>query len=162
MTCSERERDLALYASGDLQDAALERHVESCAQCCDYLDEMRLLLAGIAADAGPAAPAIATHVMRVIRRRRYGWAAFAGMAVAASVIVAALVSTVIQPIPAISTALHLPAVSAPATFSREPLRAAPKPHRARHRRPALVTPAEPVVVKLITDDPNVVIYWITD
>jgi hypothetical protein len=41
-------------------------------------------------------------------------------------------------------------------------RHAPAPVRAAAETPALAPAGEPIVVKLLTNDPNVVIYWITD
>jgi predicted anti-sigma-YlaC factor YlaD len=159
MTCTERERDLALCVGGDLQDAALERHVQSCPRCREYVASMRALLADMAADAAPAAPEISTAVMRRIRMRRYGWAALGATAAAVSLIVATFVNTVMQPVATIAMEPRAPAA---VLVTHDAVRTAPKVHRARHHRPKPVARTEPVVVKLITADPNVVIYWITD
>jgi hypothetical protein len=159
MTCSDRERDLALYAGGDSEDGTLARHVETCPRCREYVDSMRTLLAGMTPDTVPAAPPIAAAVMRTIRRRRYSLAALAVTAAAATVLIAAGVSMLMRPVAIIAIA---PPAPAGAIVTAEPLRSTPKTHSVKHHRAKTATPAEPVVVKLVTDDPNVVIYWITD
>jgi hypothetical protein len=157
MTCSERERDLALYASGDLFEPELEQHVAGCATCSKYVEDMRALLGELAGDAAPATPVIASVVLGRIRRRRYGWAAFAATAAAASVLIAVMVSMLSRPVETISVTLRAPAapvVTLPVARGKaQPLRRPGKP---------AAPPAEPIVVKLVTDDPDVVIYWITD
>ncbi|HET8547375.1 MAG TPA: hypothetical protein VFL57_05205 [Bryobacteraceae bacterium] len=161
MTCSERERDLALYAGGDLRAPQLEQHLEQCARCREYLAAMSAVLADLGHEAIPATPPIVTAVVRRIRVRRYGWAALTAMTAAASVAVAVLASALVRPVPTISFAARTPAAPQPVVATREPVVAVPKPLRVRHRR-TVGRPAEPIVVKLVTDDPNVVIYWITD
>lgn len=161
MTCAERERELALYAGGDLCDAAgLERHLDECARCRRYVDGLRALLAELAAGAAPSTPPIAVTVMRRIRARRYGWAAFGATAAAAAVLIAVQIAALSRPVPAISLALRPPAAPVVTAARHAAPAAAVKPRLARRTVPA--RPSEPVVVKLVTDDPNVVIYWLTD
>jgi predicted anti-sigma-YlaC factor YlaD len=156
MTCTERERDLALLAGGELRDAELEQHVAECSHCREYLAGMSVLLADLASDAVPATPPIAAAVMRRIRIRRYRLTGL-GAAAAAGLLVAMLLSALMRPVATLSVrAPAAPAVSA------QPVVAESKPAPARHRRSPAPKPAESVVVKLATDDPNVVIYWITD
>jgi hypothetical protein len=160
MTCSERERDLALYAGGDLRDSELDQHVAQCATCREFVESLRGLLADVSADQPPVTPPIASAVVARLRRRRYGWAALAATAAAASVLIAAMISMLARPLPTISVTLNAPAVAVvpvPRAAERE---VQPVRRTVRPRKPA--PPAEPVVVQLVTDDPNVVIYWITD
>jgi predicted anti-sigma-YlaC factor YlaD len=161
MTCAERERELALYAGGELSNGDLEGHLDRCARCREYVDGMRSLLGDLSLGDPPALPPIATAVMRRIRRRRYGWAALAASAAAASVLIAAIVGMVSRPVATMSYALPMPAPPAVTVVQR----AVPEAKRRLVRqvaRPKPVPPAESVVVKLVTDDPNVIIYWITD
>jgi hypothetical protein len=93
------------------------------------------------------------------RRWRLGWVY--AMAVAAMVLLMAVwprsskrVAVTVPPAPVVAVA-QVPRA--------EPLLPAVR-HRHRPRKVVVKAekPAEPLVVKLLTDDPNVIIYWITD
>jgi hypothetical protein len=120
---------------------------------------MRALLSEMASDRAPTVPPIAAAVMRRIRRERYGWAALTATAAAVAVIAVSAGSVLMRPLPAPVFTRHAPAAP-DLRHAAGPVRATP--HLVRHRRTVPAKPAEPVVVKLITDDPNVIIYWITD
>jgi hypothetical protein len=161
MTCTERERDLALYAGGELETAELEQHLAHCARCREYLQAMSALLTDLGNTTDPATPPVAAVVMQRIRTRRRGWAAFGATVAAACVIAAVLVSWLLRPLPTLSFALRSPAAPI-IVVGPERVPPKPMPLRTRHRRSAPHTPAEPIVIKLVTDDPNVIIYWIAD
>jgi hypothetical protein len=94
------------------------------------------------------------------RRRRIWWPLWVGASLVATgvVIWVALVGQVVRlpragqgPVPPIAATTRTPEVA--------PVAPKPKPGRVhRARKP----PTEPLLVKLITDDPDVVIYWIAD
>ena len=172
MNCNAWEERIALYAGGDLAPAeapAVERHVAECAGC-------QLLLSGLRESMGllreaHADPVEEAHLAavraRVLselerganRRWRLGWVY--AMAVAAMVLLMAVwprsskrVAVTVPPAPVVAVA-QVPRA--------EPLLPAVR-HRHRPRKVVVKAekPAEPLVVKLLADDPNVIIYWITD
>ena len=177
MNCVDWEERIALYAGGDLAPAeapAVEGHVAECAGC-------QLLLSGLRESMGllreaHADPVEEAHLAavraRVLselerganRRWRLGWVY--AMAVAAMVLLMAVwprsskrVAVTVPPAPVVAVA-QVPRA--------EPL--LPDPQRygvvefdEKFKAVSVAEkPAEPLVVKLLTDDPNVIIYWITD
>jgi anti-sigma factor RsiW len=168
MNCVEWEERIALYAGGDLVPAeaqAVERHVSECAGCQVLLNGLRESLA-LVRDAH-VEPMEAAHFAAVRARvlaelesapaRRWRFAWIGAMAAAAAVLLMAL-----WPRSELRLAMPMPQVQAAPAVART----VPTPHRkvvAKPRPPQPVEEAaEPMVVKLLTDDPNVVIYWITD
>ena len=173
MNCVVWEERVALYAGGDLPAAeavAVEQHVADCAECQGLMSGLRqslqLLREGHAEPIEqPHFAAVRARVISQLESEsrpwwRYGWA-FALTAAAMALFLW------FRPQPIEQLALTpLPAPSAPAVAKVPP---APIPvRRPGIKRPVHTvaakpeTPAEPVKVKLLTDDPNVIIYWITD
>ena len=180
MNCKDWEERVALHAGGDLAaadaaDAAgVERHLAECAGC-------RMLWSGIkqslellqGAHAEAEAPGIYTAVRgRVLAKLeagrmpwwRRGWVV--GLAAAVAVMVVALAS---WPVPKVE--ILLPRViavipPAPAAQALQAVRRQARglPYRRRVVSPeqAGKTPRQPLMVRLVTDDPNVIIYWIAD
>jgi hypothetical protein len=132
MNCQECERKLGMG-----EDAA--EHLASCSECRGLAEELRL-------------NAVALREMRVRPRVRWEWA----LAAAAAVVMAIATWKVTrvdkiptQPMPvAVAAAKPLEALHGPA----------PRKRAKRHLVPA----AEPLRVKMLTSDPDVVIYWIVD
>lgn len=163
MNCGDWEERIALYAGGDLAGAearAVERHVAECAGCQLLLSGLRESL-GVLREAH-GEPLEAAHFAAVRARvlgelecgraGRWRQAWVCAMAAAAAVLLIAVWPRMAVPMP--------PAPAAPAVARFEP---AARTVRPRPRKVAVQEeePAEPMVVKLLTNDPNVVIYWIT-
>ncbi|HUB80179.1 MAG TPA: zf-HC2 domain-containing protein [Bryobacteraceae bacterium] len=165
MNCVEWEERIALYAGGDLARAEaqpVERHVAKCAGCQVLLSGLRESLALVREAHGE--PIEAAHFAAVrarvlaglerapARRWRYAWAG----ALAAAVLLVGL-----WPRPELHMAVPIPKAPAAPAIART----VPPPHPralAKPRPPEPVQQASaPMVVKLLTDDPDVVIYWIT-
>lgn len=172
MSCGDWEERIALYAGGDLAPAdaqALEGHLAECAGC-------QLLLSGLRENLGwlkdaHGEPLEAAHFeavrARVLARLeprgrerwRYAW--LYAMAVAMVLLIA------VWPRP--RQTLVLPMPPAPAAAVAQVVRSPVAPaiqaiHRKRARR-AVGKPEEkagPLLVELVTDDPDIVIYWIAD
>jgi hypothetical protein len=177
MNCREWEERLALYAGGDLQPpqkAEVERHVQDCAGCQLFLsgltDGLQVLQDAHAEELAPAHfAAVRAWVLAELGGERRPWWAkrrVYGLAVAALVLV-----LVFWRWPAAWKAPQpeVAMVPAPAVLPvppPEPVRTVQVRRHARRRPPAhpkpVPEPAQPLVVKLVTDDPDVVIYWITE
>ena len=167
MNCIDWEERIALYAGGDLAPAeaeAVKLHVAECGGCQLLLSGLRQSLEtvreahGELPDAAHFA-AVRARVLAELERgpnRRWRWMWAPAMAAAAMALLMAL-----WPRPPQSLVLPLP--PAPAAAPPEIAKAVPVRHAPRPRKLAakLREPSEPLVVKLLTDDPDVVIYWIT-
>ena len=176
MNCPEWEERIALYSEGDLppnEMAEAEQHLAHCASCREFAEGLAQTLAiARAAHAEPIPPAAFTalraRILEQIAReprpsRRLAWIlpllAAAAVAVVlllprprgAGDLVAGGSHQYTTPTPAPLFEPVAPATAQPIAPKRQP--------RAR-RRPKPRPPAEPLIVKLVTDDPNVVIYWI--
>ena len=188
MNCSKWEERIALYAGGDLPTAeapALERHVAECAGCQLLLsglrESLRLLQAAHCEPVEEAhfAAVRARGFSEIERGRRPWWRQVWVYALVVATVVLVLVAVrpgkpkrmaVLTPAPVFTAAPPPNPVSstAPTLAQVVPQSAAPRHHRPRPKATEeTVTvkagkPAEPLVVKLLTDDPSVVIYWITD
>ena len=104
---------------------------------------------------------------RLHRKRRVWWPVWAGVGAAAGILAVMLFVARTQQ-PAIPNAVgRIAAVQAPTAGPLPDGRGSIPSHerkRVQRQRPVPPSPepAEPLLVKLITDDPNVVIYWIAD
>jgi len=173
MNCPEWEEAIALYAGGDLEESralAVERHLAGCAGCRIFSSGMLECLEGIRAGHRQAIAeahfaAVRARVLSKLRpapwwRRR--WLRLAGAAVfAGCVIRLAMVERAIRgPVPPPRVALARPVAPLPVMSLRAHGIA---PRRAVHPvRPKAALAQEPLTVRIVTDDPNVVIYWITN
>ena len=150
MNCVEWETRVALHAGGDLTGAEaleVERHLGECPGCQAFWSELRTTLADLRtahADVPAAAhfTAVRSRVMAELHRGQRPWRRLAW------------ISRLLASIPP----------------EREPVPVAPVVrHAARHvAHPAVrhavehTPPRAPLAIKLQTDDPNIVIYWIAD
>jgi anti-sigma factor RsiW len=176
MNCKDWEERIALSAGGDLDpalEAEVRQHLAECAGCrglAGSIEDSLTLLRSAHEEpiaAGHYAAVRARVLDRVARERRpwrrWVWAAglAAGLAVAGvflamrsaekpKVFVAAVRPRVAQEVPV--RPVEPVAATVPARRPRPRRTVAPRPPQ----------PVEPLVVKLITNDPNVVIYWIAD
>ena len=168
MKCADWERLIA----GEVESAELEEHLIGCVACRAFAREMeenRAALAVLSAD--PAAcDAVRARVLaeiRLQRRRRAWWIWPAAVAACAALVVALMVAR----------RFGSPAPPRPVEFAKAPKlmewTAKPSPSLVRRAarvrpRPAPVVPQpvvaqkEPLVVKMLTNDPDVIIVWLID
>jgi hypothetical protein len=152
MTCQECELALA----GEDRVSSLEEHLASCAACREFALELGAnseAMLAFAAEAMPAAPRIKP------RRQQVGWwAAVAAMLVLGFVSSWAILrptrepARVSPPVPLLATVeTQVP------SLERPPVRLPVKRHVARQSPQR----SEPKIlqIKMLTDDPDVVIYW---
>jgi anti-sigma factor RsiW len=184
MTCRDWEERIALHAGGDLsapEAAELEAHLAACEGCRGaagmYGSGLELLREAHRQPIGEAHyAALRARVLAELQReRRPAWRRIwvGGLVAAAAAAVVLLLwprpvhtpeRIIVAAIPPAAVQTVAPAPSAPARM-RHPRRLV---RRATVAPPAAVVPepekrpSEPLVVKLLTDDPNVVIYWIAD
>lgn len=166
MTCREYEPLLALYVEGDLDDHEVDRHLTECVGCRALLEDLRssqTLLKELSAEAVDTAllNAVRAGVLAKTRPRRvWPWVA----ACAAAMV--ALVLTLIParaPIPGHAPVLPKSEVVRETGLVQTAPAPASKPVFARRKRPGRQAhKAEPLVVKMLTDDPNIVIIWLVD
>lgn len=172
MNCPDWEPRIALHAQGDLraeEAAETARHLASCAPCREFADGVRQSLAMLRAAHDQPIPeahlaAVRARVLQHVeqpRRPSFRWAWIGGLAAAAVLVVLAVHS---RRVPPPQVTLALPPVPQTPVVLPAPV-ARPSPHKrsapsylSRKPRP----PQKPLMVKLITDDPNVVIYWIAN
>jgi hypothetical protein len=171
MSCSDWEERIALYAGGDLSSAEVERHLRECAGCQLLLSGIRENLGllreahGEAIDAAHYAAVRARVLSELQCGRSRGWrhAWVYAMVIAAVLLVAVLKNR--------GQTGRFPVSAGPVESENVPsvpglmpglMPAAPARRRKVRREPIVQVVAEPIVVKLITDDPDVIIYWITD
>ena len=176
MNCRDWEERIALHAGGDLpsaEAAEVERHLRECAGCQVLASGLKQSLALLkeAHDEPLAAAhfsAVRARVMAELEQKRrplWAWAWSFGLAAAA---VALLVTLALRPGRTPERRAPVVAVNHPPVVVAHEPAVPPPPHRRVVRRvvrPPIVpdTPdPEPLIVKLQTDDPNVVIYWIAD
>ena len=189
MNCLDWEERIALHAGGDLRGAeadAVERHIADCAGCQVFWSGLRETLAGLReSHAEEIAPthfaAVRARVMGEIDRERKVWRRLAwvsGVGIAAALIVGLALKPGPLPAPPARVAVAIPpaapirpAPEGPAPTRPTPLRSAPQRAATVRERLARATgttapsrsrlvAGEPVLVKLQTADPNIVIYWI--
>jgi len=164
MTCARWEQRLALWVEGDLparEATGVERHLEACAGCREAraaLEQSQSALKELAAEPLDvmALAEVRERVMAAVPeqqpRRAVAWWPLAIPALAA-----ALAAAILWPrdVPAPPSA---PAAAIP------PAPAAPKIVWTKPEPPLRHTAAAvgPLLMRIETDDPNVVIYWIVD
>lgn len=180
MSCSKFETEIALYAGGDLpagRIARIESHLAECADCRALAEELRAeqaLLLELRDE--PLDEAMVAQVrQRVLaevgaatrRPSRLYWK----LALAAALILAAVLawprhhsgaSSQGYPVgPAASHAAQAEAGRGPAAAHGAAPLVRKTRHRLRRRVPA-DQPGPPLLVQFVTDDPNIVIYWLVD
>jgi anti-sigma factor RsiW len=176
MTCRDWEERIALHAGGDLPaaDAAeLETHLAACEDCrgvaAAYGAGIELLREAHREPLGEAHyAAVRARVLSELQRdRRPVWRRIwvGGLVAVAAAAVLLLWPRPVHTPERIEMAAMRPA--APHTDEPRPVAPARAVHPRRAVARAVVSepekrPAEPLVVKLLTDDPNVIIYWIAD
>jgi hypothetical protein len=184
MNCRECQERITL----DAVSAEIERHLETCAGCREFRAGLYEVLA-LLAETHQQAPgesqlaAVRERVRRRISAGRRRWVPVWAGGLAAAIVLLALwvgqrherplVSVTrsepqvpSEPRPSGSGPLPKPATPIPKRARKPPVTPPPAEPRVRSEPrplgsgPLQTPPAEPLTVKLITDDPNVVIYWI--
>src|SRR5260370_3002050 len=165
MNCSDWEQEIASEAAS----ADLEAHLKECDRCREFAREIEQNRAALLSfEIHPAAlHAVRRRVLHQIeaKKRRTTWWAWSAVATAAcaAILFVSYVRSWKNPAP--------PKVAPIVAQAAPPANPAPRAHRpARHKfGPALaahaVRPAqktEPLVIKMLTNDPNVIIIWLVD
>ncbi len=170
--CSEWEQEIA----SELESAGLEEHLRECEHCREFAQELEKNSAALREL--PVEPAAFNAVRRSVigeieaKRRRALWWTWSAVAATACTVVLCLLYLVPRlqspaaPKPVEAKKTPPPSVE----WTSQPVRQAAVHHRVRHkssgRNLAQASPAqktEPLaVVKMLTNDPNVIIIWLVD
>jgi predicted anti-sigma-YlaC factor YlaD len=170
MNCSNWEQEIA----GESESVALEEHLRACGQCREFADELeRNRTALRAVEIHPAAfDAVRLRVLDELRSKKQRRTWWAWSAVAAAACVAVLCASIVlqnwknpaPPKPLVAAKDPLVMLS-----SIAPVQPVARAHQRVHHKfgPATASagPAhnpEPLVVKMLTNDPNVIIIWLVD
>jgi len=167
MSCRRFEKYVALWVEGDLpprQAGRLEAHLPGCPDCRQLVEGLRASQAALkelhveAAEEDLAA--VRRRVLAQIRserpqRRRWAWAYALGGSVAVTVVLWVLLPRPSIPPPPPPRVMN----PAPVEVARP---ATPAPVRPRPSRAQPPAAPEPLLVKLYTDDPDVIIYWLIE
>jgi len=145
MNCADWEERIALYSSGDLALVEVEGHLANCPGCRLFLEEL---------EANGTALAMLREqplIRREKRARAVRWLPYAA-AIALVLGAGALWKPeTVGPPPPVRTAVEAPRLA--------PM---PRPVIRTVRRVKRPEKHEPIVVKMLTSDPDVIIYWVTD
>jgi hypothetical protein len=141
MTC----QDCELALGDDQMTATIAAHLRTCLACRELSEDLRAnakAFQSMSAVGQPVLPAV--------------WARVAALTLAAAAAAAILfvMPTHEEKLPPVHYAL------APMKFEIPAMRLPAPPQRAVASKPAPAT--QPLMVKILTDDPNVVIYWQID
>jgi len=168
MSCTRWESDVALYVGGDLPEHDAERveqHLADCAECRTLAEELCTELGALAELRDePLEDAMVAQVRRGVMSRIEGrrpWRLYWGLALAAAVLVAVVLmwpQTLQKQVAPV--AARVPEAPTSRAGWEPAAGRGPAPRKHRKRR---VAPAEPtLLVQFVTDDPNIVIYWLVD
>lgn len=174
MNCSEWEREIA----GESASAGLEEHLAGCARCREFareLDANRVALRELTVH--PAAfDAVRRRVLDEIqaKKRRAIWWAWPAVAAAACMAIFCLVYFMPSTHGPVATKLvQIPVKSAPRVAQAAPVTKVVRHPGVHHWRPGVARSAdaarknacatcEPLTVKMLTSDPDVIIIWLVD
>ena len=185
MNCADFRKLIALEVEGDLtrQEAArVAAHLETCRACREFrkkLQASQAMLKAIAqvAPEGATLDAVRREILNRLPAERAPrafpiWQLAVGVGVTAILILAMVIHRHPAPAPlAVSesksgsaSTLESARTSPPPAPLQKPVRSkgAAKFHAVSRRGGASRERAEPLTVKLITDNPNIVIYWQVD
>ena len=171
MNCAEWEERIALHAGGELTDGSVERHLAECPGCQVFASGMRQTVAALRADEREIGEAhyaaVRARVMAEVGRARRRWIwVWAAAAVCTAVVAGVGIERRmrVEELPMVARAAPVaPPVVARVRAPESPAVRAVKRAAMRHeeRQKNLAAPEE-VLVKIETDDPDVVLYWITE
>ena len=178
MNCTEYEEQIGLYVEGDLtvpETAELEQHLASCHGCSEFAAELRESQSALKQLSLPApGPEFRRGVIDELRGRRDRWRWLA--AAAALILMMSAGWRVLndeRSSPQVASAPAAVTAKTPVGQAGGPpllRQAANRPKRAVRKPPPklkreevlLARSIEPVVVKMLTGDPDVVIFWLMD
>jgi anti-sigma factor RsiW len=180
MSCEKFEQLIALYVEGDLPETeahVVARHLDECASCREFaagIEETQAALKDLRLEhvGGAVFAEVREQVLREIPAIGSArlWPKFAIAAALAAALMAGLLWRVLAPAQPVQLQAAAPLVPAAPPAVEVAARRTPVHHRGgarsarvAHRvKPAPVFKSEPLVVKMLTDDPHVVIYWLVD
>ena len=170
MNCSDWQQEI----TAESESVALEEHLRTCGHCRDFADEVERNRAALqSVEIHPAAfDAVRLRVLKEItaKKQRGAWWAWSAVAVAACFVIlcAALVfqswKNPAPPKPLIATK-NPPKIERPPAPGPPVMRAHHRVHHHFGPVTASAGPAhnpEPLVVKMLTNDPDVIIIWLVD
>jgi hypothetical protein len=156
MTCQECE---LLLADGGAE-ASADDHLRGCAECRAFQDDLRANALALSSLRDDELLRVKTSKRRPILPRPVPWIAAAAAAVLLALSARHQEGTHLQPRQA--TAPGIRPVTVTAKLAPEPAHKLPvrrhKPKPARRE----VQPEQPLLVKMLTPDPDVVVYWLVD
>jgi hypothetical protein len=162
VTCQEYEPLIALYVEGDVNEPGIEQHLAQCSGCRELLEDLQASQSALkelgSVDAAFLSAVRSGALAKMERRRLPVWPLAWAFAIALLLILA-----IPRTPPATGRAAADPAVIQAPVPVPTVAHASPKPRKSRARlRTRKSAPAEPLVVKMLTDDPNIVIIWLVD
>jgi anti-sigma factor RsiW len=170
VNCSKFETDIALYAGGDLpagQIARIEAHLAECADCRALAEELRALVIGLRDEPLEDAMVAQIHQRVMAEVGGAGFSLRGALAPLLALAAALVLATVLlwpghspRHAPVARIARVEPSLIAPSP----PVNVVPVRHRVvrRRRRAPNAQPGPPLLVQFVTDDPNIVIYWLVN
>ena len=176
MNCSKFETDIALYAGGDLplgRIARVEAHLADCAACRALAEDLRAEQALLSElRDSPLEDAMLAQVRQrvLVEIRRAGFSPRGALAPLLALAAALLLAVVLlwpRHHPGAAHRLAAASHAVQAEAGRGPAAAhgaAPLIRKSRHhlRRTPAAQPGPPLLVQFVTDDPNIVVYWLID
>lgn len=169
MTCVNFELPIALYVENDLteEEALLvESHLSACDRCRELAADIRESQAALKALRsefvdGSVLQQVHADTMQAISRKRRPLL-WPRCAIAAALVLALAAGWIWRMRPVMRLELRPIAAAVPPPHLVAPAQERLRKRARRAPRPAPTFKSEPLVVKMITDDPQVVIYWLVD
>ncbi len=165
MTCREYEPLIALYVEGDLNDRCVEQHVTECSCCRELLEDLRASQASlkelVLVDAAFLSAVRSGVLGKIENHSQRAWPLVLAFAIA----VALILAIPVQRKPAAIGGADPPVRGRPPGRPAATAQAIPRAKKSRpggRPRTRGSAPLEPLVVKMLTDDPNIVIIWLVD
>jgi hypothetical protein len=152
MTCQECE----LWLAGGEMDISVEDHLRGCAGCRTLQEDLRTNALALRSFRDDEFPAVKTPERR---RAAVPWMS----AAAAAALLVLIAHQVSQWRPIVETLPRPHVVTDPVTVTAGPAVAPKLPVRRKQEPPPQDTPSEePLLVKMVTPDPDVVVYWLAN
>ena len=155
MNCRECELLLA-----DAEAASVADHLRDCAQCRALKEDLRANALALSSFRNDELPRVETPKRRPVLPRPVPWIA----AAAAAVLLALIAHQSSQRRPTQPQQVTAPVTGPIRVTAKLPPEPALKPavRRKRKQVPRNVGPEQPLLVKMLTPDPDVVVYWLVD